>query len=200
MKQSVKEGLMKRKLFLPLILCLIFQSNLLFAQNGVPVELKAVLNMNMDQAQEKLEALGYEICGVKPMKKTEDWINQSTTTCITLKFDKKTNQITEVLANPAYSDCLKGFDNIRKLWENYHDGQASVGDAKVNEERKKLTDSGFKVSYWVNDVSPGRSAEYWVNESTKKVQSIVWETASGKWALTHESDYAMGKNPSPVKK
>jgi len=178
MKKAGKEGLMNGKLVLAVILSLIFYSNLLLAQDGVPSEVMAVLNMQMDQAQEKLEAQGYEICGVKPMKKTEDWINQSTKSCITLKFDKKTNQITQIVSNPGYSDCLKGLDAVQKMWANYHDGKAPAGDAKVNEERNKLEREGFKASYWVNDVSPGRSAEYWVNESNKKVKLIVWETQS----------------------
>lgn len=170
------------------------------AQNEVSAELKALVSLDMDHAQEKLESMGYEICGVKPFGHSEDWINQSAKTCITIKFDKKTEKITEVSSNPGYSNCLKGLENVRKLWENYHDGQAPAGDAKVNEERKKLESEGFKVSYWVNDVSPGRTAEYWVNESSKKVKSIVWDTQGGKWAMTNDSDYSFGKNPSPIKK
>ncbi len=167
------------------------------AQNEVSAELKALVSLDMDHAQEKLESMGYEICGVKPFKHTEDWINQSAKTCITIKFDKKTQKITNITPNSDYSGCLQGLEKVRKIWENYHDGQAPGGDAKVNEERKKLAEAGFKVSYWINDVSPGRSAEYWVNESSKKVKLIVWETASGKWAMTNDSDYSMGKNPSP---
>jgi hypothetical protein len=150
-----------------LILSLIFQSSLVAA---LPAEAKSLVNMNIDQAQEKLEALGYEICGVKSMKKTEDWINQSTKSCITLKFDKKINHITQVSSNPTYSDCLKGLDDVRKIWANCHDGQAPAGDARVNEERRKLEREGFKASYWVNDVSPGRTAEYWVNDASKKLK------------------------------
>jgi hypothetical protein len=187
-------------MFLVLATLFILQSSPVVAQNEVPAEVMSVLNIEIDQAQEKLEALGYEICSVKPTKKTEDWINQSTKSCITLKFDKKTTQITQVVSNPAYSDCLKGLDNIRKLWANYHDGQASAGDRRVNEERNKLESEGFKVSYWVNDVSPGRTAEYWVNESTKKVRAIVWDTPSGKWAMNFDSDYTRAKNPSPLRK
>jgi hypothetical protein len=200
MKISEKMGLANRKLLLQLILCFGFQTSMVLAQDGVPEEVKATLNMQMDQAQEKLEALGYEICAVKPSKKTEDWINQTTKSCITLKFDKKTNQITQVSSNPGFSECLKGLDKINKMWANYHDGQAPAGDARVNEERKKLESEGFKVSYWVNDVSPGRTAEYWVNESTKKVRAIVWDTPNGKWAMNFDSDYTRAKNPSPLKK
>ncbi|MDZ7645702.1 MAG: hypothetical protein U5K54_00190 [Cytophagales bacterium] len=148
----------------------------------------------------KLEALGYEICGVKPMKHTEDWINQSAKTCITLTFDKKTQKITNITPNADYSGCLQGLEKVRKIWENYHDGQAPVSDAKIDSERKKLSDQGFKVSYYTVDISPGRSAEHWVNESTKKVKLIVWETQSNKWVMTNDSDYSSAKNPSPIKK
>jgi hypothetical protein len=194
-----KSNLMKIKFSLAVLVIISFLGIHTSYAQDVPAEVKAIVGMDMDHAQEKLEALGYEICGVKPFKHTEDWINQSAKTCITLKFDKKTEKITEVTSNTGYSDCLKGLEAVQKLWENYHDGQSPGGDAKVNEERKKLADAGFKASYWVDDVSPGRSAEYWVNETSKKVQSIVWETASGKWAMTHESDYSVGKNPSPIK-
>ncbi|NVK49761.1 MAG: hypothetical protein HWE09_08325 [Cyclobacteriaceae bacterium] len=178
---------------------LVFKTSNVRAQDAVSAELKALVSLDMDHAQEKLESLGYEICGVKPFGHSEDWINQSAKTCITIKFDKKTEKITEISSNSNYSACLKGLENVRKLWENYHDGQAPAGDAKVNEERKKLESEGFKVSYWVNDVAPGRTAEYWVNESSKKVKSIVWDTQGGKWAMTHDSDYSMAKNPSPIK-
>jgi len=187
------------QLILAVILSLTFYSNLLLAQDEVPSEVMAVLNMDMDQAQGKLEALGYEICGVKPFGHSEDWINQSAKTCITIKFDKKTEKITEVSPNSDYSACLKGLENVRKIWENYHDGQAPVSETKIDAERKKLADAGFKASYWVNDVSPGRTAEYWVNEAGKKVKLIVWETQSNKWVMTNESTYSMAKNPSPLK-
>jgi len=187
------------KLFyiLPLAFVLAFASKL---QAQVPQDVQTIVNMDIEKGLETLTNLGYEICGIKPLKKTEDWINPTTQSCITFKFDKKKDIITEVVLNPDYSGCLAGLEESHKIWEKYSDGQSPNGDSKVNEERKKLTDSGFKVSYWIKDSSPGRSSEYWVNESTKKVKLIVWDTESGKWDMTNDSVYSMAKNPSPLKK
>jgi hypothetical protein len=168
-----------------------------WAQN-VPDDVKTIVGMKLEAGQAKLGELGYEICYSSMFGKKQDWVNEKAQLCVTVKFNKK-EEITDVSLNPETAECLKKLKNEQKMWENYHDGQAAVNDAKVNEERKKLADAGFVVSYWVNDVSPGRSAEYWVNESAKKVKSIVWETASGKWAMTNDSDYSMGKNPAPKK-
>lgn len=165
----------------------------------VPSEVQAIVDMDIEKGLETLTNLGYEICGIKPFKKTEDWINTATQTCITFKFDKKKNIITEVSLNTEYSQCLNGLEESHKIWEKFHDGSAPVNNSRVDEERNKLTENGFRVSYWVEDASPGRSAEYWVNESNKKVKLIVWDTESGKWLMTNDSEYSMGKNPSPLK-
>ena len=167
------------------------------AQN-VPDEVKTIVGMKIDDAEAKLQQLGYEICSSSFMGKKQDWVNEKTQLCVTIKFNKK-EEITDVSLNPDTADCLKKLEKERKIWENYHDGQAPVSDAKIDEERKKLADAGFTVSYWVNDVSPGRTAEYWVNETTKKVKYIVWDTATSKWAMTNDSDYSMGKNPAKNK-
>ena len=173
-------------------------NNRAFAQDGVPTEVKAIVKMKLEDGQAKLEKLGYEICFSSLFGKKQDWVNEKSQTCVTLKFNKK-QEITEVSLNPQTSECLKKLENARKIWENYHDGQAPVSNSKIDEERKNLTDKGFKVSYWINDVSPGRSAEYWVNDSTKKVKLIVWESADNKWVMTNDSSYEMGKNPAPKK-
>jgi predicted Rdx family selenoprotein len=164
----------------------------------VPAEVKEIVGMKLENGQAKLQEMGYEICFSSLFGKKQDWINEDAQICVTIKFSKS-EEITDVSINPETSECLTKLENARKIWENYHDGQAPVSDAKIDEERKKLTDTGFKVSYWVNDVSPGRAAEYWVNESTQKVKSIVWDIQGSKWAMTHDSDYSMGKNPAPAK-
>ena len=173
-------------------------NNRAFAQDGVPTEVKAIVKMKLEDGEEKLEKLGYEICFSSLFGKKQDWVNEKSQTCVTLKFNKK-QEITEVSLNPETSECLKKLEKARKIWENYHDGQAPVSNSKIDEERKNLADKGFKVSYWINDVSPGRSAEYWVNDSTKKVKLIVWESADNKWVMTNDSTYEMGKNPAPKK-
>ena len=173
-------------------------SNNAHAQDGVPPEVSAIVKMKLEEGQDKLASLGYEICSSSMFGKKQDWFNESTKNCVTVKFDKK-EVITEVLPNSAIAECQKGLEASRKVWEKYHDGQAPVSTAKIDEERKKLTDQGFKVSYWINDVSPGRSSEYWVNETTKKAMFIVWEIEGNKWVMTESTDYEMGHNPAPKK-
>jgi hypothetical protein len=154
--------------------------------------------MKLEAGQDKLASLGYEICSSSMFGKKQDWYNESTKNCVTVKFDKK-KEITEVLLNPATSECQKGLEASRKVWEKYHDGQAPVSTAKIDEERKKLGDEGFKVSYWINEVSPGRNSEYWVNDTTQKAMFIVWEIQGNKWVMTESTDYEMGHNPAPKK-
>lgn len=168
------------------------------AQDGIPSEVASIAKMNLEQGQEKLSSLGYEICASSLMGKKQDWFNESTQNCVTVKFDKK-KVITEILPNPKTSECQKGLDASRKVWEKYHDGQAPASSAKLNEERKKLAEDGFKASYWVGELSPGRSSEYWINETSKKTMYIVWEVQGDKWVKTDKTDYEMGKNPAPSK-
>jgi hypothetical protein len=190
---------MKAKLTVTMLVIIsLFVFNKAHAQD-VPAEVKSIVGMKLETGQAKLGGLGYEVCFSSLFGKKQDWFNEKAQICVTVKFNKK-EEITEVSINPETSECQKKLENARKIWENYHDGQAPVSDAKIDEERKKLADAGFKVSYWVNDVSPGRSAEYWVNESAKKVKSIVWDIQGSKWAMTHDSDYSMGKNPASGKK
>jgi hypothetical protein len=200
---GIKEKIMKSPKSLLLIFLIAlsaffigFDAN---AQEGVPKEVLSIIDMKLEDGQAKLNKLGYEICSSSFMGKKQDWYNESTKNCLTVHFNKS-KSITEVVLNLAISDCQKGLEASRKIWENYHDGQAPVNSEKINAERKKLTDQGFKPSYWIYDVSPGRNAEYWINETTKKVKVIVWEIQGEKWVMTNESDYKMGKNPAPSKK
>jgi hypothetical protein len=196
---------MKSSNYLKCVIALLSMSFVLpiksLAQNQVPAEVQSIVNLKLEDGQSRLTSLGYEICASSLFGKKQDWINESSTICITVKFDKsKEKKITEVAINPALSECQKGLEASRKIWDNYHDGQAPVTSSKIDEERKKLTASGFSVSYWVNEVAPGRCAEYWVNESLKEARSIVWETAGTKWVMTNKTEYSYGHNPAPAKK
>jgi len=178
-----------------------FSTNNVTAQGTVPPEVASIVSMNLKDGQEKLTSLGYEICASSFSGKKQDWFNETAKICVTVKFDKKGDKpITEVTLNPATSECQKGLDASRKVWEKYHDGQAPVSTAKIDEERKKLAGQGFNVTYWINDVAPGRSTEYWVNETTKKAMHIVWEIQGNVWVMTDSSDYELGHNPAPKKK
>jgi hypothetical protein len=170
-----------------------------YAQDTVPEEVSTIVNLQLEEGQAKLTSLGYEICGSSFFGKRQDWFNESTENCVTVRFNKR-KEITEVLVNPETSECQRKLDASRKIWENYHDGQAPISNPKVDEERKKLADQGFRASYWINDVSPGRSSEYWVNETTQKTMFIVWEIQDKKWVKTEKTDYSYGKNPAPPNK
>lgn len=173
-------------------------TNLAFAQGSVPPEVASIVKMKLSEGQDKLASLGYELCASSMFGKKQDWFNESTRNCVTVKFDKK-EKITEVIQNSAVAECQKGLDASRKVWEKYHDGEAPVHAAKIDEERKKLADQGYKVSYWVNEVSPGRNSEYWINETAKKTMYIVWEIQGNVWVMTESTDYKMGQNPAPKK-
>ena len=112
--------------------------NLAKSQESVPPDVASIVKMNLEDGQKKLKSLGYEICGSSLMGKKQDWFNESAKICVTVKFDKKGDKpITEVLLNPEILECQKGLDASRKVWEKYHDGQAPVSNAKIDEERKK---------------------------------------------------------------
>ncbi len=180
-----------------LIVIVFFSNNKTNAQDkNLPPEIISTVKMTLEEGQNKLESLGFEICASSLFGKKQDWYNESTKSCVTIKFDKK-KIITEVLQNPEISECQKGLEASRKVWEKYHDGQAPVNTSKIDEERKKLSDQGFKVSYWIDEVSPGRSSEYWINDVIQKSMFIVWEIQGNKWVMTDKTDYKMGKNPAP---
>jgi hypothetical protein len=166
------------------------------AQDGVPPKVASITEMSLEEGQDKLTGLGYEVCSSSLFGKKQDWFNETTQNCVTVRFNKK-KVITEVSLNSNTTECQKGLDASRKVWEKYHDGQAPVSAARIDGERKKLTDKGFKVSYWIDEISPGRSMEYWVNETTKETSYIVWEIAGTKWVKTEKTDYEMGVNPAP---
>jgi hypothetical protein len=180
-----------------LILTLICFSQVVNSQNAtLPSEVTSIVNLNLEDAQGKLKNIGYEICHSSLFAKSQDWFNENSKNCVTVKFDKKTKKVTEVKSNPNISDCQKGLEASRKVWDKYHDGQAPVSDTKLDQERQKLTDQGFKAAYWVDEISPGRCIEYWVNDNIKKTMYIVWEKQSNKWVTTDKSEYSMGKNPA----
>jgi hypothetical protein len=198
-KQTVIKSTSTLLLIIMLSLSAILISNRSLAQSAVPPEVASIVSMNLTDGQAKLKSLGYEICSSSMTGKKQDWFNESARICVTVKFGKNNNEITEVTMNNAISECEKRLAESRKVLDRYHDGQAPMHEVKIDEERKKLAEGGFKASYWINDVSPGRNSEYWVNESTQKCMYIVWEIQGNKWVMTESSKYEMGKNPYPKK-
>lgn len=174
-----------------------FEAN---SQNEVPSDVNAIINLKLDDAQKILAEKGYEIASSSMFKKQQLWWNESKQVCISIAFSKGADHKVESVNLGDVEKCKSGAEASRKVWENYHDGQAPVSNAKIDEERNKLASQGFVVSYWINEVSPGRDAEYWVNETTIKAMFIVWEIQGNKWVMTEKTDYSMGQNPSPNKK
>ncbi|MCM5663997.1 hypothetical protein [Galbibacter mesophilus] len=185
----------KNLVFYTLLLTAFFVSNKIAAQ--VPKEVSSIVKMNLDEGQDKLQNLGYEICHSSLFAKEQDWYNEKEKICVTIKFKKKSKEITEVSLNPETSKCEQGLEASRKVWEKYHDGPAPVSNSKIEEERKKLADQGFRVSYWVDQISPGNSSEYWVNDKTQKTMLIVWKVEGNEWLMTNKTEYKYGKNPAP---
>lgn len=175
-------------------------SNNASAQGSVPKDVASIVNMSLKDGQSKLANLGYEICGSSASSRTQSWFNKSAKTCVNLKFDKNTSNITEVTLNNDISKCERDLAAMQKTFEMYHDGQAPASSVKLDLERKKLADKGFKVSYWMKEPSPGRNMEYWINESTKKTMYILYEIQGSKWVKTDKTDFSMGYNPASNKK
>lgn len=188
------------KLFVLFIVFLSLNSFNIIAQSDVPSDVKSVVKMKLEDGQAKLTTLGYEICSSSLFGRKQDWYNEKEKVCVTIKFDKsKEKLITEVLNNSALAECQKGLEASRAVWLKYHDGSAPFNAKKLDEERKKLSDKGFVVSYWIEDVSPGRSCEYWIKEAEQKTMMLVWEISGVNWVMTNSVDFNSGHNPAPKK-
>lgn len=183
--------------FFTILLFVSIQTN---AQQFNEKDFNHLLSIPLDTAQSKLQNSGYEIAHSSLFGHEQLWWNESQNQCIKIKFSKKENHYIESVEQGETDKCIEGVEQARKVWEKYHDGQAPVNTSKINEERKKLTDQGFVVSYWIDEISPGRSSEYWVNETSQKAKFIVWEIQGDVWVMTNNTDYNMGHNPAPKNK
>jgi len=170
-----------------------------FAQNKVPAEVSAMIGLTLDDAQTELESNGYEITYSSIMSKKQYWWSESQKVCIDLSFHKGKDHKIETVTKIANEECEKGLEAARKVWEGYHDGQATISSQAVDKEREKLSEQGYNVSYWIHEASAGKSMEYWFNESTQKCRYIIMSTQGGDLIGTGKSEPSMGKNPAPPK-
>lgn len=177
---------------------LLFVSIPTIAQQFNEKDFSHILGIPLDTAQFKLKNSGFEIAHSSLFGHEQLWWNESQKQCIKINFSKKKSHNVESVEQGETEKCIEGVEQARKVWEKYHEGQAPVNTPKINEERKKLADKGFVVSYWIDEISPGRSSEYWVNETTQKAMFIVWEIQGDIWVMTNSTDYNMGKNPAPT--
>lgn len=170
-----------------------------FGQTGVPEALKSLVGLPLDEAQEKLQSMNYEIASSSLFKKNQQWYNEGENVCILIAFNKKGEHLVESIDPGVESECKEGVAKARKIWENYHDGQASVSSAAIDRERDKLKTQGYKASYWIHDVAPGKTMEVWINESEQLSKSISWDDATKSDIKVMDRDFKYARNPSPLK-
>lgn len=170
-----------------------------FGQADMPGELNSLVGIPLAKAQEKLQSMNYEIAASSLFKKNQLWYNESDNVCVQIFFDKKGDKLVESIKPGEEAECKKGVEAARKVWENYHDGQADASSEAIEQERTKLKKEGYIVSYWVNDVSPGKTMEVWINESKQLGKSISWDNASKSDVKVTDRDYKYARNPSPLK-
>jgi len=143
--------------------------------------------------------LNYEIAASSLFKKNQLWYNESENVCIQITFNKKGEKLVESINSGDEDACKKGVEKARKVWENYHDGQATVSSEAIDRERDKLKTQGYTASYWIHDVSPGKTMEVWIKESEKLSKSISWDDATKSEIKVMDRDFKYAKNPSPLK-
>lgn len=169
-----------------------------FAQE-VPVEASSIVGLSLDDAATKLESYGYEIAYSSVFSKKQYWWNESKKVCVNVAFHKGKDHLVETVTMLADKECTSGIEAAHKMWDRYHDGQAPMNSSAVTKQREKLISQGFKVSYWIQDASPGHSMEYWYNERSNKCKYIGWNTSGGDGVFTGNGSPEQAKNPAPVK-
>jgi len=168
-------------------------------QNEISKELTSLVGSPLETAQNELQSQGFEIASSSLFKKNQLWYKESEKVCVRIGFSKKGNKPVKTVEPGDEQECIKGVAAARKVWENYHDGQCDVSSGPIEEEREKLRKGGYQASYWIHDVSPGKTMEVWINESKQVSKSIVWDDASKKEIKVMDRDYKYAKNPSPLK-
>jgi len=178
----------------------IFSLTLLaFVANPASANLKNIIGMNLHDAQHELQKAGWEITHSSLKEKDQRWFNQKLDQCVTLTFSgsKKGHPVKSVQEYPDLAKCYKEVVAGRKMWKNYHDGKAPVHAEKIKKYRAELRGKGLQVSYWVKNISPGRSAEYWYDKHAHTCALITWDTDSENSVDAKPCSAQLGRNPAP---
>ena len=169
------------------------------AQSKVPNNASSVVNLSLKEGQTKLQQYGYEIADSSFFGRKQLWWNEDKKVCIEIEFDKSDiKKITSVTPGDE-KKCIKGAEASRKVWDSYRDGQAPASTPALNAERSKLSQKGYKPSYWIKDAAPGRDTETWYNETSNKCMRIIWNSAGNQNIKITECKPEQGKNPAPNK-
>jgi hypothetical protein len=161
--------------------------------------LQELIGLKLEDAQAKLEQQGYEIAHSSLFKKEQLWYNEKQNSCVNILFEKKGDYKVSAVEAGDVAKCKEGIAAARKVFDSYHDGPAPANAAAIEKEREKLRTKGFVVSYWIQDIAPGRSTEYWKNESTGACMHIVWNTADQSDVISSSCDSKYRNNPYPKK-
>jgi len=176
----------------------ILTSNKVLSQSEVPLNVTSIVNLNLEDAQKVLGEKGYEIAGSNFFKKTQLWWNETDKVCISLSYNKGKEHKVESVKQGEAASCKSGVEAARKVWEKYHDGPAPVNSPGIEKERQKLSAKGYVVSYWIEDIAPGRSTEYWKSESNECMH-IVWNTLDKSDVSVSDCEAKYSVNPAPKK-
>ena len=156
-----------------------------------------LVGIKLEEAENLLAERGFEIAGSSLFKKQQLWYNAKENSCLSVSFEKKGDHVvTEVTAGDE-GKCKAGIEASHKVMDAYHDGAAPANSAAIEKERQKLKDKGLVVSYWIQDIAPGRSTEYWKNESTQACMHIVWNSADQSDVSSDSCDSKYRNNPYP---
>ena len=118
------------------------------AQSNVPEDASSVTGLGLKEGQARLQQNGYEIADSSYFSSKQLWWNENKKVCIKIKFDKEGDKKITSVTSGDEQKCIKGAAASRKVWDSYHDGQAPASTAALNKERSKLSDAGYKPSYW----------------------------------------------------
>ncbi|MCF8348314.1 MAG: hypothetical protein K9G61_05830 [Bacteroidales bacterium] len=165
------------------------------AQTQPPAALQDLVNQKLEDAETSLEQMGYEIAGSSFFKREQLWYNEKQNVCISMAFEKKGDHMVTAIQPGDVAKCKEGIAAARKVTDSYHDGPAPANAAAIEKEREKLRAKGFVVSYWIQDIAPGRSTEYWKNEKTGACMHIVWNTADQSDVSSDSCDAHYATNP-----
>jgi hypothetical protein len=177
------------------VLLLAVHSSALFAQNGVPQDVSALVNKPVDDVHAALQSMGYEIATSNVFAGgRQQWWNEKTKSCVALKIKKK--QVVEISTGDQ-GECIAGVENARKVWDSYHDGPSDVTSAALEKERAALREAGFQPTFWIREAAVGRSMEKWYNSTTGKCKYLAFNTGDGGDVAKGDNEPDQCKNPAP---
>lgn len=169
-----------------------------YGQSDVSKDLNTLIGMPLKEAHTELLANGYEIAQSSLFNTKQMWYNETKNECVTFIFSKDDSHEIMSIEPSKEKKCIRGVKASRKVWASYINGGADMRSSEIDKERDMLANQGCTASYWIKDVSPGKTAEVWYNESTQLCKMLVWDTSSKSNVKVIDRDPRLGKNPAPV--